>query len=306
METLAKIVFGSHLYGTNIPGSDNDFRGVYLPSARDCYLGKIVDAMNDPNEDDTQYFSVQKFLRLAAEGQSVALELLFAPREFWVSHDPIWEKIHDMRHIFLTKKMAAFMGYSKAMAGKYSSRIDRLNDVVSIRTTLNHFFADKIVSYSDRLAEVYDLLPVSVNLTKSMNQFSSAEDKRVYTICGREYSVHVSLSHLATACDNIIKEYGTRVKNAQSNQVDYTSIMHAFRVTYQCRSAIARGEMIFPLEEADYLRRMRLGEFNFVAEQLDEKLQDLIADTDALLAGSGLPNQIDFSICEEFIANLYS
>ena len=33
--------FGSHLYGTDTPSSDTDYKGIYLPEAKDCYLDNI-------------------------------------------------------------------------------------------------------------------------------------------------------------------------------------------------------------------------------------------------------------------------
>ena len=48
--------FGSHLYGTNTPESDEDFKGVYLPTLEQCitgdhprtvsyYSGKVVEPL---------------------------------------------------------------------------------------------------------------------------------------------------------------------------------------------------------------------------------------------------------------------
>lgn len=41
MKILVKAVAGSHLFGTNGPQSDKDFKGVFLPSAEDILLGKF-------------------------------------------------------------------------------------------------------------------------------------------------------------------------------------------------------------------------------------------------------------------------
>ena len=41
MNLIVKMVFGSHLYGTNTPQSDKDFKGVFMPTNEQIYLGKI-------------------------------------------------------------------------------------------------------------------------------------------------------------------------------------------------------------------------------------------------------------------------
>jgi predicted nucleotidyltransferase len=41
MELIVEMRFGSHLYGTATPESDLDFKGVYLPEARDILLQRV-------------------------------------------------------------------------------------------------------------------------------------------------------------------------------------------------------------------------------------------------------------------------
>ena len=79
MNILARVVYGSRLYGTSTPESDADYRAVYLPPLRDVVLGRAKDAWTDPAEEDTSYFSLTKFLDMAVEGQSIAIEMIAAP-----------------------------------------------------------------------------------------------------------------------------------------------------------------------------------------------------------------------------------
>ena len=39
--TLVRMQFGSHVYGTNTPASDLDFKAVHLPPARDILLPRF-------------------------------------------------------------------------------------------------------------------------------------------------------------------------------------------------------------------------------------------------------------------------
>lgn len=38
---IVKMLFGSHLYGTQTPSSDTDYKGVAMPSVRDIALGRV-------------------------------------------------------------------------------------------------------------------------------------------------------------------------------------------------------------------------------------------------------------------------
>lgn len=79
MNVLAKITTGSRLFGTATPTSDYDHRYVVLPDLKDLALGRVKHSVKLEDEVDGHAFSLQEFLRLAGEGQSIALEMLHAP-----------------------------------------------------------------------------------------------------------------------------------------------------------------------------------------------------------------------------------
>lgn len=41
MNLIVQMVFGSHLYGTDTPKSDTDYKGIFLPTKEQVFLGKI-------------------------------------------------------------------------------------------------------------------------------------------------------------------------------------------------------------------------------------------------------------------------
>lgn len=114
--TIVRIKFGSHLYGTATPASDLDFKTVFVPPARDILLQRVRTTItnqrpkaegekNVAGELDEEAYSLQRYLGLAAEGQTVALDVLFAPR--WSMPDnplPEWEEIERNRHRLVTRK----------------------------------------------------------------------------------------------------------------------------------------------------------------------------------------------------------
>lgn len=38
---VVRVEFGSHLYGTNTPASDHDYKSVFIPSAEDILLQRV-------------------------------------------------------------------------------------------------------------------------------------------------------------------------------------------------------------------------------------------------------------------------
>lgn len=46
MIELVRMKFGSHLYGTETPSSNLDFKAVFLPSRSDILLGRVKESIN--------------------------------------------------------------------------------------------------------------------------------------------------------------------------------------------------------------------------------------------------------------------
>ena len=50
MKVIVKAIAGSHLFGTNTPESDIDYKGIYLPEPKDIILGKFKDQLKSLQE----------------------------------------------------------------------------------------------------------------------------------------------------------------------------------------------------------------------------------------------------------------
>jgi hypothetical protein len=301
-------LYGSRLYGTSIETSDYDVRGIYVPTLSECVLNRIQDVKTEnvkfdscPLANDTQMYSIQRFLSLASQGQSVAIEMLCSTNLVALNDDysSWWNHLRESRKFFFSKKMYAFLGYSKSMSQKYSARAERLNEVLPVLALL------KAANPELTLSSVYDQLPESTNTGKSINTSSRAADNRVYNVCGRQLQVTVKISHALEVIQNIQDSYGERVKGAKEGNIDYKALSHAFRVAYQCESIVKNGDLQFPLPQADYLRDMRLGKINFVDNNLDVKLDELINSVDAALKGSDLPEEANKDFVDSYITELY-
>ena len=123
MNLIVKMVFGSHLYGTNTPDSDKDYKGVFMPTKEQIYLGKIPKSYhessgndhskNTKEDTDTEIYSLHYFIKLACEGQTVALDMLHAWGDKVIQFTPLWAEIVGNRQKFYTKNMSAFVGYAR-------------------------------------------------------------------------------------------------------------------------------------------------------------------------------------------------
>lgn len=306
MNILAKVQWGSRLYGTQVADSDDDFRSIVLPSKKDCYLGRIKDAWEIGEEEDSSIFSLQKALNLAAQGQSLMIELMCAPPDKVAVTSDLWKYIQENRKMFFTKKLHAFCGFAKSMSSKYSVRIDRLNEVELILSFLNkhslRWMGDRAVT----LGNYWDDLPVSANAIKTTNERNKGQDKRVYQVCGRELQATVPIIYIYDTIKGIVASYGERVKNAKDGKLDFKALAHAFRVGLQCKEIVDTGDLHFPLKDAEWLRELRLGHINFIENALDKKLDDLIVEVQTKMDASSLPASVDQKWVDEIILGAYA
>jgi predicted nucleotidyltransferase len=105
---------GSHAFGTNIEGSDEDFRGVAI-APREYYLGfvKTFEQAEQSEPFDSVIYELRKFMRLAADCNPSVLEQLFIDSSDILWSDNGGDMLRDNAHLFLSKKAQyTFTGYA--------------------------------------------------------------------------------------------------------------------------------------------------------------------------------------------------
>ena len=138
MELIVEMRYGSHLYGTDTPQSDIDLKSVYLPEAQDILLQRVKATIvitplkppgqkNAPGEVDRETYSLQRFLGLLAEGQTMALDMLFAPETaMTMPPAPLWREIQANADRLVSRRAATFLGYCRRQANTYGVKGSRV------------------------------------------------------------------------------------------------------------------------------------------------------------------------------------
>jgi predicted nucleotidyltransferase len=117
--TLSLLVrSGSKAYGIDLPDSDDDYVGVFIPRLRDVLsihgIEKDTIAATDP---DTTLHEIGKFCRLALKGNPAALETLWNPD---VLHSDEWGRaLIEMRGRFLHRgSLDVYAAYAESQLKK--------------------------------------------------------------------------------------------------------------------------------------------------------------------------------------------
>jgi predicted nucleotidyltransferase len=119
---VVKMKFGAHLYGTATPDSDVDYKGIFLPTKEELLLGRVPksrtystgreESRNTKKDIDIELYSFHYFIKLACDGQTVAMDMLHAPENMILQKSQIWDEIVKNRQRFYTKNMKSFADHS--------------------------------------------------------------------------------------------------------------------------------------------------------------------------------------------------
>lgn len=122
---IFKCVTGSNAYGTNLPTSDKDFKGVYvLPPD---YIHAVdfdpdweeVKVKNPKKNEETTYYEIRKLLRMLEENNPNTLEIFNLPPECIVYKHPLFDFVLNCEKDFITKQCYnRFLGYANEQIGK--------------------------------------------------------------------------------------------------------------------------------------------------------------------------------------------
>jgi hypothetical protein len=308
---IVRMIFGSHLYGTSTPTSDHDYKGIFLPSARNCYLGRIPKSLSDhrqkeageknTSEDvDIEIFSLQNFIDIACKGEMVSMDMLHAPDNMLLETTPIWEKIRSERSRFYTKDMRAFVGYARKQAAKYGIRGSRLDAIEQVLAILRRYDADLI-----RIREIPELWLLEnehIHYTKATSATLSVP---MVVVCGKMFDANCKVNYVLRSLEKQRESFGHRSEAAKNNEgIDWKAVSHAVRAALQIEEMFMHGTMTLPLKDAELIKQIKLGMMDYT-RVVAPMLEGLMENVEKLSQDSSLPQSVDRQYWDDFICEVY-
>ena len=231
MDIIVKMKFGSHLYGTATENSDVDYKGVFLPYKRDILLGNIPKcysfttgsdkSKNVSNDVDEEIYSLHYFIKLACDGQTVAMDMLHAPEKMLITNSSVWRSIVSEKHRFYTKNLKSFINYARRQASKYAIKGSRLNAASQVLKILKSNNSEK------KLRKIWDQLP---RIEHCHDAGKDPNGMRQYQVCGKIFQESASIGYVIPILEKFYDDYGHRAKLAAENKnIDWKAISHALR-----------------------------------------------------------------------------
>jgi RNA repair pathway DNA polymerase beta family protein len=319
---IVSIRFGSHLYGTNTPASDEDFKSVFIPSGRDILLQRVQGSIstqrpkgegekNVAGELDHEAYSIQRYLGLCAEGQTVALDMLFAPQVSFLAPGWEWYWIKDNTHRLVTKKHASFVGYCRTQANKYGIKGSR---VAAARTAYEFLQrAQEKLGTTEKLGSLtWEIDALSMgNEYMQVLDIEGATDVngikktvRHWEVCNRKMPYTQTIKGACEVMHRIVKEYGHRALQAERNEgIDWKALSHAVRVGNQAIELLGTGRVEFPLANREHLKDIKLGKLQYA--EVAEEIEDLLVRVEEAAAASTLRDEPDYAWIDATVAEFH-
>ena len=305
MDIIFKCKFGSHLYGTNTKNSDMDFKGIFLPTYEQILLGNIPKtetqntkvsstSKNTKDDIDIEYYSLPYFLKMACKGETQAIDMLHVNTKNTVITSNIWEDLQRKRSLFYTKNLNALVGYCRQQAAKYGVKGSRLDAMSKVITFLSQ------VDLNTKLYEIWTFLPEHEHIFKD-----NSNKIKMYEVCGKKFQDTVKVSYILNCIEKAYKEYGHRAELAKKNEgVDFKAVSHAIRAAMQLCEIHETGDLKYPLKHADFLRKVKNGEYDFTTEV--EPVLNLYMDlAETLSEQSNYPEKVNNEYWNKWLIEVY-
>ncbi|EFE4843456.1 hypothetical protein CG521_001761 [Escherichia coli] len=319
MKTIMKSYFGSHLYGTSTPESDVDFKEIYVPHARDILTGNVKEHMskntnntsskNTKDDVDHELYSLKYFFKLAADGETVALDMLHTPPSLVVKSDlpDVWKYIQDNRSRFYTTNMKSYLGYVRKQASKYGvkgSRLAVLRQALKRSNEWGQYFDNGAVI---RLSHMKNVLPVGEFASWVETENEKTGKQTFYNLLDRKFQDTLTNKEFNAILVKLEENYGERARKAEANEgIDWKALSHACRGGLQLLEIYKTGDLVYPLQDAPFILDVKLGKHTFkTVQEFLEDIVDQVEQASEQAAKNGMQQKVDMSFWDDFLEQVY-
>ena len=294
---IFEAVVGSNLYGTATPESDMDYRGVCIPPM-DVLLNPFMPFEQKDSgfeEEDRAIYALGKFLKTCADSNPNIIELLFIPEQSIIFKTKYWDKIIENKHLFVsTKARYTFSGYA----------ISQLN---AIKNHRQWFISPpknkperKDFGLTDSPIVSGENLENALNIPHELFKPEYHEElvrERAYRFEKKKWDNYISWKNNRNPKRRELEDkYGYDAKHAS----------HLFRLMTEGKELLLTGNITFPLPNAEEIRNIKNGLYEY--DEMLEKAKLFDREFETWYNESILPKAPDrnkltelyFEIIEEY------
>ncbi|AIZ65448.1 nucleotidyltransferase (plasmid) [Hymenobacter sp. DG25B] len=337
---LLEAVSGSRAYGTDLPHSDTDLKGVFILPERDFfglnYVPQVANATNDE-----VFYELRRFVELLLKNNPTALEILGTPPDCIRYQHPLFAAFRA--EDFLSKLCRqTFAEYAVAQIRKAKGLNKKINspEPPARKSVLDFCYvtvgagAQPVEKWLQRqglspsqcglanvphLTDLYALFvdgdhPGAKGYRGLLRDAETSNDVLLSAVPkGEVPAAYLSFNRngYSTYC-RVYKEYWDWVARRNTERYENTvqhgknydakNMLHVFRLLRTALEIATTGQLHVRRPDRDYLLRIRKGEFEY--ETLVAEAEALVQQVDAAFATSTLPDAPDRERTEQLLIEL--
>lgn len=317
---IVEILFGSHLYGTDTPTSDRDYKSIFVPPAEQIVLQRIVESQhnrrdknpgekNKPDDEDREAFALHRYLALLAKGETMALDMLFAPQSAMLCEPaPIWQEMVANRDRLVTRQTGEFVTYCEKQAKKYGIKGSRIHAIRNLLVWFDQAITEhgnnaRVEDAADTLPEFIDANQLQFTQIILVDQYQRAPIQHI-ECCDLKASFRTRLKDARIIYQRMMDRYGARALMAETNEgCDWKALSHAVRIAREAMEVLSTGWITFPRPEAAHLLAIKLGQLPYRA--VAEEVETLLDQVKAAQVISLLPDEPDLGYIDSLVFKIY-
>lgn len=331
---IFEAISGSRAYGTSLPHSDTDLKGVFvLPEEQFFGLDYVPQVANETN--DEVFYELRRFVELLLKNNPTVLELLGTPADCIIYKHPLFDEFKAVD--FLSKLCRqSFAEYAVAQIRKAKGLNKKINhpEPPARKSVLDFCYvtagagAQPVDAWLERkgiemaqcgLANVphlTDLYALFVDATPNrmhhyrglVRDVEASQDVQLSAVPkGEEPVAYLSFNRngYSTYC-RVFREYWDWVEKRNSERYQNTvqhgknydakNMLHVFRLLQMAEEIAVSGELNVRRPNREFLLQIRRGEFEYDA--LLAEAGQLVERVEVAFASSGLPEMPDKAAAE--------
>jgi uncharacterized protein len=272
--TILLVKSGSKSYGTNIRGSDEDFKGVCLIPDLKLFLGMSQFEQQEKGwqvEDskiDKVIYHLPKFMKLLLASNPTALEMLFCDESDIISITDAGHKLRENRHLFITKKVKhTYTGFCHGQMQRLKSHKRWLDNPVE-KPELNSAKHIKQIPVGPLGTHISQSGFIK-NIIREEQGWHTLEvevlDKGSYEATKRDYDNY---------CNWLETRNPERLKLEMEYGYDGKFALHTVRLLRTCYELLTEGKLLVRRPDAEELISIRRGAwtYDYLIKYVDEML----------------------------------
>jgi predicted nucleotidyltransferase len=238
-------------------------------------------------------YDIAKFLAMCAEGNPNALEILFADERDWIHVTPAWQRLHERRQLFLTRKVQqTYLGYGLSQLKRIRTHRSWLLEPPQHQPTRTEFGLPEQGTFNaDDRRRLEQSLSEGLELPPEVSILLEAE--RRYRAAMKHWESYERWkAERNPARAELERRYGYDTKHA----------MHLIRLMRMGLEVLERGQLIVRRPDAAELVAVREGALGY--EQLVARAEELERSMRDAVAASSLPPQVDYEAVDRLLLEL--